>query len=82
MTRYEQLNNAFRVRLKNERNAYWNNVAQAPEDATHRREYRYLYTTLRLLGGKVKRISESIKNTDGTFLRSGSEHLNRWKKCF
>ena len=67
---------------KNERNAYWTNVSQKLEDATHRREYRYLYTTLRRLGGKVKRAIENIKNTDGTFLRSDNERLNRWKEYF
>ena len=54
VTRYRQLKKELRFRPKNERNAYWNNVAQKLEDATHRREYRYLYTTLRRLGGKVK----------------------------
>ena len=40
MTRYRQLNKELRFRLKNERNAQWNNVAQKLDDATHRREYR------------------------------------------
>ena len=82
MIRYRQLNKELRFRLKNERNAYWNNAAQKLEDITHRREYRYLYTTLRCLGGKVKRISENIKNIDGTLLRSDNERLNCWKECF
>ena len=61
MTRYRQLNEELRFHLKNERNVYWNNVTQEREDAKYRREYRYLYTTLRRLGGKVKQTSENIK---------------------
>ena len=81
-TRYRQLNKEIRSRLKNERQAYWNNVAQELEDAAHRREYRYLYTTLRRLGGNIKRTSDNIRNIDGTFVRSDNERLNRWKEYF
>ena len=84
MTRYRQLNKELCFRLKNEWNAYayWTNVSQKHENATHKREYRYLYTILRRLGGKVKRNQRNIRNTDGTFLRSDNEHLNSWKEYF
>ena len=82
MALYRQLNKELHFHLKNERNAYRNNVVQELEGATHRREYRYLCTTLHRLGGKVKRTSKNIKNNDCTFLRPDSERLNRWKKYF
>ncbi|CAF1481474.1 unnamed protein product [Adineta ricciae] len=81
-TRYRQLNKEIRIRLKNERNAYWSEIAQELEDAAHRREYRSLYTTLRRLRGKLKRTSDSIKKADGNFVLSNNERLNRCKEYY
>lgn len=74
----------IKTRRSNSRTTFLNYalLSQEPEDAAHRREYRYLYTTLRRLGGKIKQTSDNTKNISGTFVRSDSEQLNRWKKYF
>lgn len=68
--------------MKTEREAYWNNVAADLEEAASRQEYRTLYQTLKRLSGKTKSTNDNIKKADGTFVRSPSERLQRWKECF
>uniref|UniRef100_A0A914XLD6 Endonuclease/exonuclease/phosphatase domain-containing protein n=1 Tax=Plectus sambesii TaxID=2011161 RepID=A0A914XLD6_9BILA len=81
-TQYRQLNGEVRQRLKAERETYWNNVATELEEAANRQEYRTLYATLRRLSGKVRPISNDIQKSDGTFVRTAAERLERWREFF
>lgn len=80
--RYRQLSKEVRLKMKTEREAYWNQVAADVEVAASKHEYRYLYSTLRRLGGKSKPTNNNIKKADGTFVRSSVERLQRWKEFF
>ena len=61
--------------MKEEREAYWNNIAANMEEAASRHEYRTLYQTLRRLSGRTKSTNDNIKKVDGTFVNSPSERL-------
>ena len=80
--RYRQLNLDVRKRLKEEREAYWNQVAANLEEAASKHEYHTLYRILRRLSGKSKSTSDNIRNNNGTFVRSSTERMKRWKEFF
>ncbi|CAF1470293.1 unnamed protein product [Adineta ricciae] len=50
------------------------------EEAASRHEYRTLYQTLKRLSGKARPINDNIRKTDGIFVRSSLERLERWKE--
>uniref|UniRef100_A0A914WGD0 Uncharacterized protein n=1 Tax=Plectus sambesii TaxID=2011161 RepID=A0A914WGD0_9BILA len=52
------------------------------EEAQQKNEFWTLYTTLRRLSGKTKPISDNIRKTDGSFVRSDTERLQRWQEFF
>ncbi|KAF5888601.1 endonuclease-reverse transcriptase, partial [Clarias magur] len=79
--RYRQLNQVIPRRMKEEREAYWNQVSADLEQAASKHEYHTLYRTLRL-SGKVKSTKDNIRNADGTFVRSPTERLQRWRQFF
>ncbi|CAF0954810.1 unnamed protein product [Didymodactylos carnosus] len=79
---YRRLNKEVRKKLKEEREAYWNQVAAEMEEAASKHEYRTLYQTIRRLGGKTKSTNDNIKKADGTFAKSSEERLQRWKEFF
>uniref|UniRef100_A0A914XAF4 Uncharacterized protein n=1 Tax=Plectus sambesii TaxID=2011161 RepID=A0A914XAF4_9BILA len=81
-TRYRELSREIRQQLKAEREAYWNRVAADMEEAQQKNEFRTLYTTLWRLSGKIKPISDNIRKTDGSFVRSDTERLQRWQEFF
>lgn len=80
--RYRQLNQQVRKQLKTEREAHWDKVAADLEEAASKFEFRTLYQTLRRLSGRTKSTNDNIKKADGTFVRSSSERLDRWKEHF
>ena len=80
--RYQQLNRDVRKRLKEECEAYWNQVAANFEEAASKHEYHTIYRTLRRLSGKSKSTSDNIRKNDGTFIRSSTERMKRWKEFF
>ena len=80
--RYRQLNRDVRKLLKEEREAYWNQVAANLEEVASKHEYHTLYRTLRRLSGKSKSTSDNIRNNDGTFVRSSTERTKRWEEFF
>ncbi|KAK6478437.1 hypothetical protein HHUSO_G20753 [Huso huso] len=82
LEQYRHLNREVRQMMKTEREAYWNNVAADLEEAASRHEYRTLYQTLKRLSGKTKSTNDNVKKADGTFVRSASERLQRWKEFF
>ncbi|EYB90442.1 hypothetical protein Y032_0220g2526 [Ancylostoma ceylanicum] len=49
--RYRQRNQELRRRMKMEREAHWNRVADELEEAAGRNDYRMLYLTIRRLRG-------------------------------
>ena len=79
---YRQLNREVRLRMKAEREVYWNKVAADLEEAASKHEYRTLYSTLRRLSGKTKSTNDNIRKTDGAFVRSAAERLQRWREFF
>ena len=68
--------------MKAEREAHWNRVAADLEEAASKHAYRTLYQTLSKLSGKAKSINDNIRKTDGTFVQSSCERLQRWKEFF
>ncbi|KAF5887583.1 endonuclease exonuclease phosphatase family, partial [Clarias magur] len=62
--RYRHLNQAIRCRMKEEREAYWNQVAADLKQEASKYEYHTLYRTLRQLSGKVKSTNDNIRNAD------------------
>ncbi|EYB94042.1 hypothetical protein Y032_0176g548 [Ancylostoma ceylanicum] len=80
--RYRQLNQELRRRMKMEREAYWNRVADELEEAAGRNNYHMLYRTIRRLSGKTRATDDNIRKADGTFARSAAERLERWKESF
>ena len=79
---YRRLNQEVRLKMKIEREVYWNDVAAEMEEAASRHEYRTLYQTLQRLGGKTKSINDNIRKTDGKFVSSSSDRLQRWREFF
>ena len=79
---YRQLNREVRLRMKAEREMYWNKVAADLEEAASKHEYRTLYSTLRRLSGKTKSTNDNIRKADGAFVRSAAERLQRWREFF
>ena len=77
LEKYRRLNRELRRRLKNEREAHWNQVAADLEKAAAKHEYSTLYRTLRRLSGKTKATNDSIRKADGAFVRSDAERLQR-----
>ena len=80
--RYRQLNREIRNRMKAEREAHWNRVAADLEEAASKHEYRTLYQPLSKLSRKAKSTNDNIRKTDGTFVQSSCERLQRWKEFF
>ncbi|XP_023212120.1 uncharacterized protein LOC111614980 [Centruroides sculpturatus] len=68
--------------MKIDRELYWNKVAADLEAAAFKHEYSTLYSTLRKLSGKSKVTNDTIKKADGTFIKSSTERLQRWKEFF
>ena len=68
--------------MKEEQEAYWNNIAANMEEAASRDVFRALYQTLRRLSGRTKSTNDNIKKVDGTFVSSPSKRLQRWKEFF
>uniref|UniRef100_A0A914VWC6 Reverse transcriptase domain-containing protein n=1 Tax=Plectus sambesii TaxID=2011161 RepID=A0A914VWC6_9BILA len=52
------------------------------EEAQQKNEFWSLYTTLWRLSGKTKPIRDNIHKTDGSFVHSDTEHLQRWQEFF
>lgn len=77
--RYCQLSNDVRCRMKEEREAYWNQVAADLEEAASKHEYHTIYRTLRHLSGKTKSTNDNIRKANGIFVRSLTEQLQRRK---
>ncbi|EYC27241.1 hypothetical protein Y032_0009g600 [Ancylostoma ceylanicum] len=80
--RYRQLSQELRRRMKMEREAYWNRVADELEEAAGRNDYHMLYRTITRLSGKTRATDDNIRKADGTFARSAAERLERWKEFF
>ncbi|CAM4496109.1 unnamed protein product [Leuciscus chuanchicus] len=80
--RYRQLNKDIRCQMKEEREAYWNQIAADLEVAASKHEYHTLYRTLRRLSGKAKSTNDNIRKAEGTFVRSSTERLQRWREFF
>ncbi|KAF5889855.1 endonuclease-reverse transcriptase [Clarias magur] len=68
--------------MKEEQEAYWNQVAANLERAASKHKYHTLYQKLRRLSGKVKSTNDNFRNADGTFVRSPTERLQRWRQFF
>ncbi|CAM4548289.1 unnamed protein product [Leuciscus chuanchicus] len=79
---YRRLHKIIRKRLKKERAAYWEELAEEMETAANRKEFRTLYSTIWRLARKNKPLVNNIKDSTGKFLRSNEERLNRWKEYF
>ncbi|KAK6056885.1 hypothetical protein COOONC_05605 [Cooperia oncophora] len=81
-TTYQLLSKELRKRLKTEREAYWNAVAEELEESASKHEYRMPYQILRRLCGKTRALRLSAKRKSGKLVKSERERLQRWREFF
>ncbi|EYC33442.1 hypothetical protein Y032_0002g803 [Ancylostoma ceylanicum] len=72
--RYRQLNRKLCRRMKMEREAYWNRVADELEEAAGRHDHRMLYRTMKRPSGKARATDDASKRREMHFL-TGSPTL-------
>ncbi|KAK6019872.1 endonuclease/exonuclease/phosphatase family protein, partial [Ostertagia ostertagi] len=72
-TTYQLLSKELRKRLKTEREAYWNAVAEELEESASKHEYRMPYQILRRLCGKTRACGTFIKDASGKLVKASTD---------
>ena len=61
---------------------YWNGLSDVMNNATQHGDTGKLFKTLKKAVGKASSVSETVRELDGTYIRSASRRSDRWKEHF
>jgi len=76
------IDHAIKVGLKNDREAYWQNIAAEMENANRAGNTRKLYQLIRKCTGKSSSITDAVKRADGSVASSEADKMKCWAEHF
>mgnify|MGYP001795830861 CR=1 FL=1 len=79
---YHELHKEVKIRVRQDKRCYYEELAQEAEEAAERRDLRELYHLTRVMAGKNPRPERPIKDKSGKTLSSKEEQQKRWVEHF
>ena len=79
---YNFLQREIKRKLKQDRESYWENLANDIESAAEKNNSAKLYNNIKKIIGARSNISESIKDSEGQPVTTHERKMERWKEHF
>ncbi|XP_075157981.1 uncharacterized protein LOC142231248 [Haematobia irritans] len=79
---YRRVSLTVKSLAQNDKNLYYNNIADEMEQAANTGNMRKVYASIKKIGGNNMRNTEIIKDSDGNILTSPMSQLSRWREYY